>query len=108
MPWQGPDPEALPADYDLRFSASFDQKGAFEDTEVIVTHPERKITQTAETWRGQFSNVKDVDGHPRRVVGSTDVHFAEDDGSSGNFRGIFDALTPASITPVDGSAVKAN
>ncbi len=44
VPWQGPDPEASPADYDLRFSASFDVKGAFEDTEITITHPERKIT----------------------------------------------------------------
>ena len=36
---------------------------------------------------------------PRRVVGSTDVLFAEDDGSHGRFTGIFDALTPATLTP---------
>ncbi len=106
VPWQGTDPEALPADYDLRFSASFDAKGAFEDTEITVTHPDREITQTAGTWRGQFSNVPDANGHPRRVVGSSDVHFAENDGSSGNFRGIFDALTPAMLRPDAGSAVK--
>ncbi len=100
--WRTPDPAALPADYDIRFSASFDAKGAFEGSEIIVTHPERKITQAAGTWRGQFSNVPDVDGNPRRVVGSTDVHFAEDDGSSGNFTGIFDALTPATLKPAGG------
>ncbi len=106
VPWQGTDPEALPADYNLRFSASFDVKGAFEDTEITVTHPEREITQTAGTWRGQFSNVPDANGHPHRVVGSNDVHFAEDDGSSGNFRGIFDALMPATLTRDEGGAVK--
>ncbi len=99
LSWRSPDPAASPADYDLRFSASFDAKGAFEDTAINVTHPEREITQTAGTWRGQFSNVPDADGNPRRVVGSSDVHFAEDDGSSGNFTGIFDALTPATLTP---------
>ena len=102
VPWQGPDPAALPADYDLHFAASFDAAGAFEDTAITVTHPERTVTQTAGTWRGQFSNVADGDGNPRRVVGSSDVHFAEDDGSSGNFTGIFDALTPAALEPDDG------
>ena len=101
VPWWGPDPAALPADYELRFSASFDARGAFEGSEITVTHPERTITQSAGTWRGQFSNVPDVDGNPRRVVGSTDVHFAEDDGSSGRFTGIFDALTPATLKPGD-------
>ena len=40
----------------------------------------------------------------RRVVGSTDVHFAEADGSIGRFTGIFDALTPATLKPDDGDA----
>ena len=108
VPWQGPDPAALPTDYDLHFSASFDATGAFEDTAITVTHPERTITQTAGTWRGQFSNVADVGGNPRRVVGSSDVHFAEDDGSIGRFTGIFDALTPATLEPDDGDAVNAD
>ncbi|MCY4614532.1 MAG: hypothetical protein OXB94_13060 [Nitrospira sp.] len=94
VPWQGPDPTALPADYDLHFEASFGANGAFEDTAITVTHPDRTITTSAGTWQGQFSNVPDVQGNPRRVVGSTDVHFAEDDGSQGRFTGIFDALTP--------------
>ncbi len=97
-----PDVTALPADYDLHFAASFDDKGAFDDTDVTVTHPERSITQAAGTWRGQFSNVSDVDGNPRRVVGSTEVLFAEDDGSVGRFTGIFDALTPATLDPDNG------
>ncbi len=104
VPWQGPDPAASPADYDLYFAASFGAAGAFEDTDIRVTHPDRTITRTAGTWRGQFSNVPDVDGHPRRVVGSTDVHFAEADGSVGHFTGIFDALTPATLPPDDGYA----
>ena len=101
LTWRSPDPASLPTDYDLHFSASFDAKGAFEDTAITVTHPERNITQAAGTWRGQFSNVPDADGNPRRVVGSSDVHFAEDDGSSGRFTGIFDALTPATLEPPD-------
>ena len=99
VPWQGDDPTALPTDYDLRFEASFGANGAFEDTAITVTHPDRTITNAAGTWQGQFSNVPDVQGNPRRVVGSTDVHFAEDDGSQGRFTGIFDALTPATLEP---------
>jgi len=40
-----------------------------------------------------------VDGNPRRAVGPTDALFAEDDGPHGRFTGIFDALTPDTITP---------
>ncbi len=105
LTWQTPDPTALPTDYELRFASSFGANGAFEDTAVTVTHPDRTITTSAGTWQGQFSNVPDVDGNPRRVVGSTDVHFAEDDGSQGRFTGIFDALTPATITPPDADEV---
>ena len=108
VPWQGPDPAASPADYDLRFAASIDAGGAFEDTAITVTHPERAITHAAGMWRGQFSNVSDPDGHPRRVVGSTDVHFAEGDGSRGRFTGIFDAFTPATLAPNDGNPVNAD
>ena len=99
LSWRDPDPAALPADYDLHFAASFDATGAFEDTTVGVAHPDRTIVSSAGTWQGQFSNVPDVDGNPRRVVGSTDVLFAEDDGSHGRFTGIFDALTPKTIEP---------
>ena len=102
LTWRDPDPAALPAGYQLGFTASFDATGAFEDTAITVTHPERTITHAAGTWRGQFSNVPDVDGNPRRVVGSTDVLFAEDDGSLGRFMGIFDALTPATLAPDEG------
>ena len=105
VPWRNPDPTASPADYDLHFEASFGANGAFEDTAITVMHPDRTITTSAGTWQGQFSNVPDVDGNPRRVVGSTDVHFAEDDGSQGRFTGIFDALTPPTFTPPDGDGV---
>ena len=108
VPWRGADPAALPNDYDIRFAASFDGTGAFEDTAITVTHPERTVTRAAGTWRGQLSNVSDGDGHPRRVVGSTDVHFAEDDGSHGRFTGIFDALTPATVKPDGGNGGDAN
>ena len=99
-----PDPAASPADYALHFAASFDASGAFEDTAVTVTHSERTITNSAGTWRGQFSNVPDVDGYPRRVVGSADALFAEADGSQGSFSAIFDALTPATLTPDEAKA----
>ena len=99
VPWGADDPAALPTDYDVRFEASFGARGAFEDTAVAVAHPDRTIVSSAGTWQGQFSNVPDADGNPRRVVGSADVLFAEDDGSHGRFTGIFDALTPATVTP---------
>ncbi len=108
LTWRTPDPAASPADYDLRFSASFDAAGAFESSDITVTHPERTITNAAGTWRGQFSNAPDADGNPRRVVGSSDVHFAEEDGSVGRFTGIFDALTPATIEPDNGKGGNAN
>ena len=99
LSWRDPDPASSPADYDLHFTASFNATGAFEDTTVSVAHPDRTIVSSAGTWQGQFSNVPDADGNPRRVVGSTDVLFAEDDGSHGRFTGIFDALTPKTIEP---------
>ena len=99
VPWQGSDPAALPADYDVHFEASFGASGAFGDNAVTVAHPDRTVVTSAGTWQGQFSNVPDMDGNPRRVVGSTDALFAEDDGSHGRFTGIFDALTAAAITP---------
>ena len=99
VPWGADDPTALPAGYDVRFEASIGANGAFEDTAIAVAHPDRTIVSSAGTWQGQFSNVPDADGSPRRVVGSTDVLFAEDDGSHGRFTGIFDALTPATVTP---------
>ena len=101
VPWGADDPAALPADYDVYFEASIGPGGAFEDTATSVTHPDRAVVSSAGTWQGQFSNVPDADGNPRRVVGSTDVLFAEDDGSHGRFTGIFDALTPATLTPSD-------
>ena len=99
LTWRNPDPAASPADYDVHFEASIGASGAFEDTTIVVAHPDRAIVSSAGTWQGQFSNVSDADGNPRRVVGSTDVLFAEDDGSHGRLTGIFDALTVATIMP---------
>ena len=99
LTWRTPDPAASPADYDVHFEASIGADGAFEDTAIGVTHPDRSIVSSAGTWQGQFSNIPDAEGNPRRVVGSTDVLFAEDDGSHGGLTGIFDALTLATIMP---------
>ena len=99
VPWWVDDPVALPADYEVRFEAPIGARGAFEDTAITVAHPDRTIVNSAGTWQGQFSNVPDEDGNPRRVAGSADVLFAENDGSHGRFTGIFDALTPATIAP---------
>lgn len=99
LSWRDPDPTASPAGYDVRFEAAIGANGAFEDTAITVTHADRTVVSSAGTWQGQFSNVPDADGSPRRVAGSTDVLFAEDDGSHGRFTGIFDALTPATAPP---------
>ncbi len=99
LSWRDPDPAASPAGYDVHFEASIGAGGAFEDTAIAVAHPDRAIVSSAGTWQGLFSNVPDADGNPRRVVGSADVLFAEDDGSHGRLTGIFDALTPTTVTP---------
>ncbi|MDE0047570.1 MAG: hypothetical protein OXU19_17205 [bacterium] len=99
LTWRTPDPAASPAGYDVHFEALIGAGGTFEDTAITVAHPDRNIVSDAGTWQGLFSNVPDADGNPRRVVGSSDVLFAEDDGSHGRLTGIFDALTPATLTP---------
>ena len=99
VPWEGGGPAALPADYDVRFQAPVGATGAFEDTAIAVSRPDRTIVSSAGTWRGQLSNAPDADGNPRRAVGSTDVLFAEDDGSHGRFTGIFDTPAPAAVAP---------
>ncbi len=96
--WWNRDPVASPTDYELRLGPTrFNPDGTFENTDVTVTHPERDVTDTNGVWAGQFSNVPDPDGNPRRVVGLSDVGFSEADGSSGSFMGIFSALTPATL-----------
>ena len=96
--WRGPDPDALPADYEVHLGpAPIGPDGAFENSVVSVSHPERTVTQTEGVWGGQFSNVPDQDGSPRRVVGYSGVRFDEADGSIGSFESIFSALTPAAV-----------
>ena len=98
--WRGPDPDALPTDYQVHLGpAPFDPDGTFENTAVSVSHPERAITQAKGVWGGQFSNVPDREGSPRRIVGYGGVGFDEADGSSGSFESIFSALTPATVSP---------
>ena len=100
--WRGPPPDALPSDYEIHLGrASFEANGTFENTDIEVIHPERDVTQAEGVWGGQFSNVPDSDGNPRRVVGLADVRFNEADGSNGSFLGGFSALTPATLAPPD-------
>ncbi|MCY3793664.1 MAG: hypothetical protein OXG51_04735 [Gammaproteobacteria bacterium] len=100
--WRGPAPDALPADYEILLGhAPLGPNGTFESTDIAVTHPERDVTRSGGVWAGQFSNVLDRDGNPRRVVGYGNVGFDEADGSSGSFESIFSALTPAAVTPQD-------
>ena len=101
--WWSRDPVALPSDYELRLGPTrFNPDGTFENTDVTVMHPERTVTDATGVWAGQFSNVPDPDGNPRRVVGLSDVAFAEADGSSGSFVGIFEGLSPAYQPPPEG------
>ena len=98
--WQAPDPDALPTDYELHLGpAAISPDGTFENADIVVRHPERIITQAGGVWKGQFSNVPDPDGNPRRVVGYSGVSFDEADGSIGSFESIFTALTPATVLP---------
>ena len=96
--WRTPDPDALPTDYELHLAPTpYNPNGTFEGTDITVTHPERTVTRTDGVWGGQFSNLPDPDGNPRRVVGLSNVGFDEADNSRGNFEGIFSALTPATL-----------
>ena len=98
--WRGPPPDALPTDYEVHLGpAPFDADGTFENAAVSVRHPERSVTRSEGVWGGQFSNVADRDGNPRRVVGYSGVRFDEADGSIGSFESIFSALTPATVAP---------
>lgn len=98
--WRGPPPDALPKDYEIRLGRTpLEANGTFENTDIAVSHPERDVTQTEGVWGGQFSNVPDADGNPRRVVGIADLRFDEADGSKGSFLGGFSALTPATVRP---------
>ena len=98
-----PDPAASPVDYNLHLEVSIHASDAFEDISVTVAHPNRTIVCSAGTWQGQFSNLPDADGNPRRAVDPTDVLFAEDDSSHEHLTGIFDALTLAAVTPSEQS-----
>ena len=89
-------PEAAPTDYEVHFGVTpFQKNGAFESTDVTVTHPVRSVTQSGGHWGGQFSNRPDSAGNPRLVAGFTQGEFAEDDGGRGLLQGIFNALSEA-------------
>ncbi len=103
--WRSREPSAPPTDYQVHFGATpFSPEGTFENTGITVTHPERTVTRTQGQWAGQFSNVPDGQGHPRRIVGFTDVEFGEADDSGARFVGIFEALSPAYVPPPESEA----
>ncbi len=98
--WRAPEPEISPADYEVHLMPTpFQPHGTFESMDIMVRHPERDVTESGGLWAGQFSNVPDTEGNPRRVVGLNDVTFEEADGASGSFIGIFEALSPANQPP---------
>ena len=79
--------------------APFSPKGTFENAAISVSHSRRTVKESEGVWGGQFSNILDRDGNPRRVVGYGGVRFDEIDGSVGSFEGIFSALTSAALQP---------
>ncbi|MCY4485946.1 MAG: hypothetical protein OXF11_02385 [Deltaproteobacteria bacterium] len=98
--WRWRPPAVPPTDYQVHIGATpFNTDGTFEGMDVAVTHAERNVTESSGSWAGQFSNVPDADGNPRLIVGLNDVTFEEGDGASGNFIGIFQALSPGNQPP---------
>ena len=98
--WRPRDPSVPPTDYEVHLGATpFKPDGTFEHTDITVKHPERTVTQSSGQWAGQFSNVPDGDGNPRRIVGLSDVEFNDADGSNARLVGIFEALSPANQPP---------
>ena len=83
---------APPSDYEVHFAKTpIRPDGTFEHTDITVTHPSRTVTQTNGLWGGIFSNIPDVDGNPRLVMGLSAVGFEEADGSEGRFEALFTA-----------------
>ena len=103
--WRWGPPAVPPTAYEVRFgSTPFNPDGTFEGTDIAVTHPERAVTESGGLWAGQFSNVPDPDGNPRRIIGLSDVRFEEADLGSGSFVGIFESLSPAYQPPPEDEA----
>ncbi len=98
--WRRGPLDSPPTDFEVHLGPTpFNPDGTFENTDIRVTHPQRKITQSTGLWAGQFSNVPDADGNPRLVAGFSDAEFGETDGSGGRFVGIFATLTQAAVEP---------
>ena len=98
--WRWRPPAVPPTDYQVHIGTTpFNADGTFEGMDVTVTHPERNVTESGGLWAGQFSNVPDADGNPRRIVGLNEAAFEEADGARGSFIGIFEALSPANQPP---------
>ena len=88
------DVRAVAADYELHLGVTpFNPDGTFEHTDVEVRHPDRTVTHSEGDWGGTLSNVPDRDGNPRLVAGFSGAYFEERDGSIGEFKGTFVALS---------------
>ena len=68
-------------------------EGTFEHADVVVSHPERTITQSAGNWGGALSNIPDAAGDPRIAAGFVSARFLESDESAGRFLGAFVTLS---------------
>lgn len=87
------DVQAIAAGYELRFGqTAISPDGTFEHTDVMVSHPERSVTQSEGHWGGSLSNIPDRAGNPRLAAGFSSAEFEESDGSTGAFLGTFVAL----------------
>ncbi len=91
------DTQGVAAGYELHFGeTAFNPDGTFQHDDVTVRHPERTVTRTEGYWGGSLSNVPDAAGHPRLVAGFSGADIEESDGSIGEFRGTFVALSDTS------------
>lgn len=87
------DVQAIAAGYELHFGeTAINPDGTFEHTDVMVSHPERSVTQSEGHWGGSLSNISDRAGNPRLAAGFSSAEFEESDGSTGTFFGTFVAL----------------
>ena len=88
------DVRSIAADYEVHLgTASFDEAGHFENSDVTVKHPQRTITESEGFWGGALSSRPDQDGNPRLVAGFSAADFEENDGSTGSFFGTFVGLS---------------
>lgn len=88
--------KADPKDYEIHIApVQYNPDGTFiaRDPELIsVKHPEREAVSVSRAfWAGSFSGLKDGNDNPRVIGGFLNVRSEEEDGSSPDFLGVFNA-----------------